>query len=456
MSDFSTDIARLAGCFATGKTRSFSWRKAQLAAVEDMCRTHEDRIHQALAEDLHKPDTEALIHESAYVASHARHARQHLARWARPRRQPVNIINRPGKAWLQPEPLGPVLILSPWNYPWHLALMPLVGALAAGNPALVKPSELAPATSQLLAELVPGHLDPDAVRVVEGGAEVAAALLDDPWGLVFFTGSSRIGAKVAEAAGRTLSPVVLELGGKNPVIVADDADLDIAARRIAWGKLLNAGQICIAPDHVLIGPGRSAAFGEAFGRAVRQMLGNDPQTSPDFGRIVNRRHFDRLAAMPGEGRVVFGGAQDADDLYIEPTLLTDLPDGAAALTEEVFGPILPMVEVAGADEALARINRGPRPLALYLFSNDRSLQRRVVEETSSGTVVLNDVVIQMTSPDLPFGGVGASGIGSYHGRTGFDAFSHLKPVLTKGTRFDPAVRYPPYTARKRRWLRWFL
>ncbi len=450
---FAADIARLTACFAAGKTRPLAWRKAQLAALEDMCRTHEAAIHRALAEDLHKPALEALSHESAYVARHARHARKHLSRWARPRRMPVDLVNWPGRARIRPEPLGPVLVLAPWNYPWHLSLMPLIGALAAGNPALVKPSELAPATSRLLADLVPRHLDREAVRIVEGGVEVAEALLAEPWGLVFFTGSSRVGARVAAAAGRTLSPVVLELGGKNPVIVAEDADLGLAARRIAWGKLLNAGQTCVAPDHVLIGPGRSGAFAEAFGQAVRQMLGDDPQASPDYGRIVTRQHFDRLAAMLGEGHLRFGGAHDADDLYIGPSLLTDLPEGAAALTEEVFGPILPVIEVSGADEALARIARQPKPLASYLFSGNRALQRRLTEETSSGAVVLNDVVIQLSSPDLPFGGVGASGIGAYHGRAGFETFSHLKPVLTKGTRFDPPLRYPPYSARKRRWLR---
>ncbi|MCB1358977.1 MAG: aldehyde dehydrogenase family protein, partial [Maritimibacter sp.] len=327
------------------------------------------------------------------------------------------------------------------------------GALAAGNPAAIKPSERAPATSALLARLVPLYLDPDAVRVIEGGAAVAEALLAEPWGLVFFTGSTRIGRKVAEAAGRTLSPVVLELGGKNPAIVAPDADIELAARRIAWGKLLNAGQTCVAPDHVLIAPGQLAAFTAAYRDALRGMLGKDPQKSADYGRLVDRAQFDRLAAMLSEGEIAQGGRTDADELYIEPTLLTGLPEGAAALEEEVFGPILPLVEVDGIDAALARVNRGDTPLAVYLFSSDKAVQARVTQETRSGAVVLNDVVIHLSSSDLPFGGVGASGIGAYHGKTGFDTFSHLKPVLKKTLWPDPRLRYPPYSERKRRWLR---
>lgn len=447
------DIAPLHASFAAGVTRALSWRRAQLAQLETLCVEREAEIARALREDLRKPDFEALTHESAYIALHARHARRKLAGWARKRRMPVDRFNLPGRAWVQPEPRGPVLILSPWNYPFHLALAPLIGALAAGNPAVVKPSELAPATSGLLAHLLPEYLDPAAVKVIEGGAEVAEALLAEPWGLVFFTGSTRVGRKVAEAAGRTLSPVVLELGGKNPAIIARDADLDLAARRIAWGKLLNAGQTCVAPDHVLIERGGAEAFVKAYRKALRRMLRKDPQNSPDYARIVNRAQFDRLVGMLAEGEVAHGGRHDADDLYIEPTALTGLPEGAAALTEEVFGPILPIVEIDGMDEAIARITAGEAPLAVYLFSGDRATQARVIEGTRSGAVVLNDVVIQLSSPDLPFGGVGASGIGAYHGKAGFDTFSHLRPVLKKGTWIDPSLRYPPYSERKRRWLR---
>ncbi|MCB1328974.1 MAG: aldehyde dehydrogenase family protein [Maritimibacter sp.] len=446
-------LARLRENFALGRTRPLDWRRDQLAALEEMCRAREDEIAEALRADLGKPDIEALTHESAYVALHARHARRKLRTWARPRRMPVDLVNLPGRAWLAPEPRGPVLILAPWNYPWHLSLTPLIGALAAGNPAVVKPSERAPATSALLARLVPQYLDPDAVRVIEGGAAVAEALLAEPWGLVFFTGSTRIGRKVAEAAGRTLSPVVLELGGKNPAIIAPDADIELAARRMAWGKLLNSGQTCVAPDHVLIAPGQRDAFVAAYGAALRGMLRKDPQRSADYGRLVDRAAFDRVAAMLDEGKVVHGGRQDAADLYIEPTLIADLPAGAAALEEEVFGPILPLIEVAGMDAALARINAGDTPLAVYLFSSDRALQARVTQETRSGAVVLNDVVIHLSSADLPFGGVGASGIGAYHGKTGFDTFSHLKPVLKKTGWPDPRLRYPPYSERKRRWFR---
>ncbi|GGD38240.1 aldehyde dehydrogenase family protein [Sinisalibacter lacisalsi] len=451
--DLQMQIAPLRRHFEAGATRSLSWRRAQLKALVAMSREREGEIAAALAEDLGKSAFEAYVSEIGFIASHARHALKRLRRWARPRRRPVDLLNLPGRAWLQPEPRGVVLILAPWNYPWHLALSPLIGALAAGNCAVLKPSEFAPATSALLARLLPEYLDEAAVRVIEGDADVAQALLAEPFDLVFFTGSTAVGRKVMQAASAHLAPVVLELGGKSPTIVTRDADLAVAARRIAWGKSVNAGQTCVAPDYLLVESAVAKPFLDALTTEFRRQLGKAPRNSRDYGRIVSRRHFDRLSAMLGEGETPFGGQTDAEALFIAPTLLRNLPADAAAMNEEIFGPILPVIEVESIDAAIAHVRAGPKPLALYLFSKNRDTQRRVIAETSSGSVLINDVMMQVSPPGLPFGGVGASGMGTYHGAASFDSFSHLKPVLRKWTWGDIAVRYPPYSARARRWLR---
>jgi len=451
--EIQSHIATLRAHFDAGATRPLGWRRAQLEALLAMSREREAEIAEALAADLGKPAFEAYTTEIGYIASHARHALKNLASWARPRRRPIDLFNLPGRAWLQPEPRGVVLILAPWNYPWHLSLNPLIGALAAGCCAVLKPSEIAPATSALLARLLPEYLDPNALRVIEGDAETAEALLAEPFDLVFYTGSTAVGRKVMRAASAHLTPVVLELGGKNPAIVAGDADLAVAARRIAWGKGLNAGQTCVAPDYVLVESAATEPFLAALGAAFRRQLGPSPDTSRHYGRIVNRRHFDRLARMLGEGEILFGGQTDAETLFIAPTILRNLPEGAAALNEEIFGPILPVIEVDSIEAAIAHVGAGPRPLALYLFSASRETHRKVIAATSSGGVVINDVMMQVSPPGLPFGGIGASGIGAYHGAASFDSFSHLKPVLRKWTWGDIAKRYPPYSARTRRWLR---
>jgi len=451
--EIRSTLAALRAHFEAGATRPLAWRRAQLEALITMSRAREGEIAAALAADLGKGGFEAHVSEIGFIASHARHALKNLRRWARPRRRPIDLLNLPGRAWLQPEPRGVVLILAPWNYPWHLSLSPLIGALAAGNCAVLKPSEHAPATSALLARLLPEYLDANAVRVVEGDADAAGALLAEPLDLVFFTGSTTVGRKVMQAASAQLTPVVLELGGKSPTIVARDADLAIAARRIAWGKSLNAGQTCVAPDHLLVERAVAEPFLAALSAEFRRQLGHSPGESRDYGRIVNRRHFDRLAGMLGEGETHFGGQHDAGELFIAPTILRNLPEGAAAMNEEIFGPILPVIEVESIEDAIAIVRAGPKPLALYLFSASRETQRNVIAQTSSGSVLINDVMMQVSPPGLPFGGVGDSGIGAYHGAASFDAFSHLKPVLRKWTWGDVTARYPPYSARKRRWLR---
>lgn len=455
-------LARLRATAASGRTRSIEWRRSQLDALGALLKEREDDLCRALYSDLRKPPVEAWTSEIGFTAAEAAHAAKRLRRWMRPRRVRTPLALQPGSSRIVPEPLGVALIVAPWNYPLQLALSPLVGALAAGNCAVVKPSELAPNTSQALADLLPLYLDPAAVAVVQGGVPETTALLEQRWDKIFYTGNGRVGRIVMAAAAKHLTPVTLELGGKSPCIVDAEVDMAVAARRIAWGKFLNAGQTCVAPDYVLVHRDREADLVEALDGAIRSLFGDRPRESRDYARIVSNRHFDRLAAMIGAGNgggggttgtIVIGGDTDPTDRYIAPTVLTGVPADAPVLREEIFGPILPVLSFDDLDAAIAFVNKGDKPLALYLFSGSAKSQRRVLAETSSGGAAINDTVLQLASPALPFGGVGESGMGSYHGRYGFEAFSHLRAVLRKPTWMDLALRYPPYTAGKFKWLR---
>lgn len=453
-------MARLRATVASGRTRTYSWRRAQLDALAALLKEREADLSRALFSDLRKPPVEAWTAEIGFTASEAAFAARRLRRWMRPRRVRTPLALQPGSSTIVPEPLGVALIISAWNYPLQLALSPLIGALAAGNAAVVKPSELAPNTSQVLADLLPLYLDTEAVAVVQGAVPETTALLAQRWDKIFYTGNGRVGRIVAAAAARNLTPVTLELGGKSPCIVDADVDMAVAARRIVWGKFLNAGQTCVAPDYVLVHRDREGDLVEALGNAVRALFGEAPQQSRDYARIVSNRHFDRLAGMiaggAGNGTVAVGGGTDPTDRYIAPTVLTGVRPDAPIMGEEIFGPILPVLAVDDIDAAIAFVNKGDKPLALYLFSRSARNQRRVLAETSSGSAVINDTVLQLASPHLPFGGVGESGIGAYHGRHGFEAFSHLRAVLRKPTWMDPALRYPPYTKGKFKWLRRFM
>jgi aldehyde dehydrogenase (NAD+) len=452
----SETVARLRATVADGRTRSAGWRRAQLAGLARLLAEREDDLARALYSDLRKSPIEAWTTEIGFTAAEAALARRRLRRWMRSRRVPTPLALQPGACRIVPEPLGVALIIAPWNYPLQLVLSPLVGALAAGDCAVVKPSELAPNTAEVLADLLPLYLDPEAVAVVPGGVPETTALLEQRWDKIFYTGNGRVGRIVMAAAARHLTPVTLELGGKSPCIVDADADLAVAARRIAWGKFLNAGQTCVAPDYVLVHRGQEQALIEALAAAIRAMFGDQPRGSPDYARIVNNRHFDRLAGLIAGGEVAIGGDADPTDRYIAPTVLRRVAADAPVMQEEIFGPILPILAVDGLDDAIAVVNRGDKPLALYLFSRSAGSKRRVLAETSSGGVAINDVVLQFAAPGLPFGGVGASGMGAYHGEHGFRAFSHMKAVLRKPTAFDVALRYPPYSAAKLRWLRRFI
>jgi len=449
-------VARLRATFASGRTRPLDWRRAQLKALRALLTERESELLDALAVDLGKPRLEAWATDIGFVINEIDHVLKHLRRWTKPARVSSPLATKPSKARVVREPLGLVLIIAPWNYPVQLSLSPLVGAIAAGNVAVLKPSEVAPATSAALARLVPEYLDPDAVAVVEGAVPETQALLAQRWDHIFYTGNGRVGRVVMEAATPHLTPVTLELGGKSPAIIDASANLEVAARRIAWGKFLNAGQTCIAPDYVLVARGLEDRFVELLRRCVFDFYGQDPKTSPDFARIVNGAHFDRLVNLLDSGTPAVGGEHDSATRYIAPTVLRDVTPESPAMQEEIFGPILPVLPVADVEEAIAFVNSREKPLALYVFADDSSVVSTVIEGTSSGGACVNATLFHVAVAELPFGGVGESGMGAYHGKASFDVLSHAKSVLKRGTRPDPALAYPPYTERKEKLMRRFL
>jgi aldehyde dehydrogenase (NAD+) len=371
------------------------------------------------------------------------HTLRHISRWARPRRCRTTLGLAPARGRVHPSPLGVALIVGPWNFPVQLLFSPLVGALAAGNCVCLKPSEYAPAVSAVVSELVRETFEPGHVTLFEGGVDVARSLVELDFDHIFVTGSTEVGRRVMAAAADHLTPVTLELGGKCPCFVGPDARLRVAARRIAWGKFLNAGQTCVAPDHVIVHRSVKEDLLGALTGALREFFGGDPRTSRDFGRIVNRPHFDRLTGYLDQGKVVFGGQSDPSELYVAPTVLIDPDPSAAVMTEEIFGPILPVLEYDDLDEALTALASRPTPLALYLFSEDRATQDRFLARTASGGVCINDVVNHIVTKELPFGGIGRSGMGQYHGKASFDCFTHYRSVLTRSTRLDLSYAYPP-------------
>ncbi|MEY9854108.1 aldehyde dehydrogenase (NAD+) [Leifsonia sp. EB41] len=450
-------VATLRATFESGRTKPLSWRLAQLSALRRMLTERAAEFEDALLEDLAKNPTESQIAEVGFVVGEIDHMRRNLRRWLRPRRVAVPGALMPAKARVMLEPVGVVLVIAPWNYPVQLLLAPVVGALAAGDAVVLKPSELAPATSAAMARLVPQYLDRSAVAVVEGGVAETTELLAQRWDHIFFTGNGRVGRIVAAAAAEHLTPVTLELGGKSPVYVDDSVDLAAAARRIAWGKFMNAGQTCVAPDYILATKAISERLAVELGNAVRSLYGDDPADSPDYGRIVDDRHFERLTGLLDSGTAAVGGRSDAASRYLAPTVLVDVPRDSAVMGDEIFGPVLPIVAVDGLDDAIAFIRSGDKPLALYVFSERRDVRRRILTETSSGAVGFGVPAAHLAVGGLPFGGVGESGSGAYHGRRSLETFSHEKAVLTKALAPDTLqLIYPPYTEGKDRFARGLL
>ncbi len=427
------------------KTLDYEFRVQKLKALEAAMRASEEKIFAALKADLGKPPHEAFGAEIGFIYAEIHHTLKHLKRWMKPRKKPVSLVLLPATGWQQAEPLGTTLIISPWNYPFQLALSPLVGAIAAGCTAVVKPSELAPHTAQVVEEILVAAFGTDGyVTVVQGGVEASQALLAEKWDLVFFTGSTTVGQKVMEAAAKHLTPVVLELGGKSPTLVDEDTDLEVTARRIVWGKFYNCGQTCIAPDYVLVHQAVKEPLVEAMQKAITTLFGSDPKASPDYGRIISARHHARLVSLMKGGKVVAGGQADEASKYLAPTLLTDVDLMHPLMQEEIFGPLLPIIEVPDLDAAVRFTKERPKPLALYVFTRDSKKAEMVLKRAPSGGAMINDTIMHITAPELPFGGVGQSGIGAYHGQGSFDVFSHLKSVVKKPFAMDLKVRYPPY------------
>lgn len=430
--------------FQSGKTRSLEFRLEQLRKLERMIRTNEEKILAALHQDLRKPKAEAWASEIALVLEEIAVMTKNLKAWSKSSRLPIPLALQPASARIYPDPYGQVLIMAPWNYPFQLLLSPAVGAIAAGNVVTLKPSEFAMNTSQLIGELFQDTFAPEYLMVIEGGVEVNRQLLAHRFDYIFFTGSPQVGRLVMSAAAPHLTPVTLELGGKSPCIVDRSVDLKTAGRRIAWGKFYNTGQTCVAPDYLLVHKSVRQELLHSLVDAIESFYGKDPKTSPDYGRIINHRHFDRLINYLKDGEVLYGGQFDSHQLYISPTLIVQPVRDSALMTEEIFGPLLPVLEYEHLREALEVIERAPHPLALYLFSNDKKIQDTVMSSVAFGGGCLNDCVVQLGASSIPFGGVGASGMGRYHGKTSFDTFTHYKPILKRATWSDPQFRYPPY------------
>ena len=434
--------------FKTGKTLSLDWRKKQLRGILRFCREKHSLILEALEIDLGKSSFEGMTSEVVSVEWEAHFALKHLNRWAAPEKVRTPLLHQPGRSYILKEPLGLVLIIGAWNYPVQLTLVPLVAAIAAGNAAVLKPSEVSQATSRLLATELPKYLDPNAFTVLQGGAEETTEILKLPFDHIFYTGNPQVARIVMEAAAKNLTPVTLELGGKSPCLVDETADLALTAKRLIWGKFFNCGQTCVAPDYLLVEKAVAEPLKAQMLKTVEKFWSGHPETHSEYGRIVNSRHFDRIMGLlDNSGQVLCGGKGDKAKRYIAPTLIADPPETSPLLKEEIFGPILPILEVDSVSEAVNYVNDRPKPLVLYLFSENPKTQEFVLNHTSSGGVVLNHCLLHNLSPDLPFGGVGESGIGAYHGKAGFEALSHRKSVLKKPFYLDNPTIYPHLTGR---------
>lgn len=435
-------ISRQRQFYATGKTKEVNFRREQLQQLKAAIKKSSGGILDALYADLHKPEFEGYFELA--VTQDIDYALKHLKSWVKPKKVKTPLTQFPSTGRIYPEPLGVVLIIGPWNYPFSLMISPLIGAIAAGNCAILKPSEIAPHTSGVLAKIVEATFEPEYIAVVEGGVETSEQLLQEKFDHIFFTGGTRVGKIIMEAAAKHLTPVTLELGGKSPCLVDCDLNLTEAAKRITWGKLINAGQTCIAPDYLLVDKKIKSDLLAEIKKCLHDFYGDNPASSPDYARIINQNQFDRLTKLLQDGDIIIGGETIKSDRYIAPTVIDNVALDAPIMQEEIFGPILPVIEYENLDEALAIINNRSKPLALYIFSQNKNIQQRILQATSSGGVCINDTVMQVGINELPFGGVGDSGIGSYHGIASFNTFSHHKSVLKKSFLFELNWRYAPY------------
>ncbi|MCW9130600.1 aldehyde dehydrogenase [Bacillus paramycoides] len=427
--------------FYKGHTRSVEIRKSNLQKLYDGIQRFEDEIFQALKVDLNKSIHESFTTEIGYVLKEISFQMQHISSWSKPRRVRTALTHFGSKGKIVPEPYGVTLIIAPWNYPFQLAIAPLVGALAAGNTVILKPSELTPNVSKVLVKMLEELFTEELVAVVEGGIEESTALLKEPFDYIFFTGSVGVGKVVMEAAAKNLTPLTLELGGKSPCIVHKDAKLDVTARRIVWGKFLNAGQTCVAPDYMYVHSSVKEQLIKALRHEIAEQYGKDALQNDSYVRIVSDRHFERLCTFLQDGNPVIGGNYKKETLHIEPTVLTNVTWQDSVMEDEIFGPILPILEYDKIEDVIETIQQHPKPLALYVFSEDKGVQEKVTRNISYGGGCINDVVYHLATPYLPFGGVGSSGLGGYHGKESFRTFSHYKSILSQSTAFDMKIRY---------------
>ncbi|NPA36642.1 MAG: aldehyde dehydrogenase [Chlorobi bacterium] len=448
MCDYKKIVESQKDFFNSNATKDIKFRKEQLRKFLQVLKANEEKMYDAIYADFRKSSYETYETELAILYAEIKHSVKKVRSWSRPKRVAANLANLPGSSFIMPEPLGTSLVIGAWNYPFLLSMQPVVSAIAAGNTVIMKPSELAMNTSNVMAKMINDNFDSHFFHVIEGGVEETTALLMEPFDKIFYTGNPNVGKIIMRAASEHLTPVTLELGGKSPAIITKGANLKMTATRIVWGKFLNGGQTCVAPDYLLVEKGMKEPLIDAIKKRIKKVHGDDPQQSEAFVRIINPRHFKRLTALLDEKKIIVGGETDEKDLYIAPTLMDNVTWDDDVMQEEIFGPILPVLEYENIEDAIAQIKERPKPLALYLFTNSKSIEKKVFREVSFGGGALNDTIMHLANPNLPFGGVGNSGMGNYHGKFGFDTFSHKKAILKKATWFEPWVKYPPFTEGK--------
>lgn len=442
MENYHALVGKQKAFYRTGKAKDINYRLKALQKLRAAIKANEQKFIKALKVDLNKSEFEAYTTEIGVVLEEIRFTQKHLRSWVKPQRVKTPLTYFGASSHIYFEPYGVALIIAPWNYPFQLSLAPLIGAMAAGNCAVIKPSELTPRISEVLGQLISELFPEEYIAVVQGGVETSQALLQETFDTIFFTGSVPVGKIIMEAAAKHLTPITLELGGKSPCIVHEDAQIQLAAKRIAWGKFMNAGQTCVAPDYVYLHQKVRNEFLKELKKSIRELYGERPLDNPNYTHIVSEKHFNRLTAFLNDGEVIIGGGRDKNHLVIAPTVLTGITWEDSVMQEEIFGPILPILEYSDLCEVFDGIHNHPNPLALYLFTESSSVQHEVLKHVSFGGGCINDTLYHLVSPYLPFGGVGSSGMGAYHGKGSFDTFSHKKSILKQTTRFDIPLRYP--------------
>lgn len=440
--------------FNTNQTKDIAFRKAQLKLLKEVFQKYETAMESAIYEDFKKSKFDTFTNEMGLLYLDINEALSKLNRWTKKKRVGSNLINFPSKNYIISEPLGTSLIIGAWNYPFQLSFAPVIAAIAAGNTVVLKPSEVPTKTSAVIAKMINENFNPGFFKVVEGGVPETTALLDLKWDKIFFTGSTKVGRIVYKAAAEHLTPVTLELGGKSPAIITEDANLTVALKRLMWAKFLNAGQTCIAPDYILIDEKIKTKFIE---KAIAFI--EEQQYSFERGnyvQIINERNIERLQKLMDQDKVVYGGKVDKANRYIQPTIMDEVNSNDAVMQEEIFGPILPIISYQTIDEAIQLVKDQPKPLACYILTKNRTIKQKLLQELTFGGGAVNEAIMHITNSNLPFGGVGDSGIGNYHGKAGFDTFSHQKSIMEKQTWFEPNFKFAPYTSKKLKWVKWLL